>query len=246
MRFVFLLALLTSFVPALARKPVYQRKINHLLGDIAYIDSKKSIAFTFWIQLVNEPVASQFNKLFKQRDRPMTILIPDNAAWDTYLRDLGRNTTDIESFSDPAMRALFTELYPFFFFEGALDTSDVADGETIILDSWKKSPVGDWPLSIAFRRNTSLGPTGADLEAGTASPYNGTFVSSPYGSGNVEIPNYATDNGCLAQVVPYMPTVPKNLSITIADLGVVGWSEIIKRVPAAASLEISRSQFPPS
>lgn len=44
----------------------------------------------------------------------MTILIPDNAAWDTYLRDLGRNTTDIESFSDPAMRALFTELYPFF------------------------------------------------------------------------------------------------------------------------------------
>lgn len=56
-------------------------------------------------------------------------------------------------------------------FEGKLDTTTILEGETVVLESAKKSPVGDWPLTLAFRRDVGLTANGTE--------YNLTVSSGP-------------------------------------------------------------------
>ncbi|GAA5843261.1 hypothetical protein JCM11251_002265 [Rhodosporidiobolus azoricus] len=247
MHFFAALTLLTCFSSALAKVPKRRKNIDLLLSDVAYINIKETSAFTFWIQLVDDKLATKFNQLFKHQD-PYTLLYPNNEAWDAHLTSMGANTTDIESLTTKEWRAYFTDLYPYFFFRGNLNTTALEDGETLVLESYKRSPVGDWPLTVSFRREASLEPNATALEEGSAFAYNGTFYSTPYGSGDVTIPDYPA-RGSVAQVVNFFPTIPKNLSLTVADLNVTGWDELVKRSPIAASLEISLNYtllIPPS
>ncbi|GAA5899616.1 hypothetical protein JCM6882_001164 [Rhodosporidiobolus microsporus] len=237
MRVLSALTVLSCATAALAKVPKWRKNIDLLLGDVAYINIKSTSAFTFWIQLVDDKLATQFDNLFKHQD-PYTLLYPDNEAWDAHLTGMGANTTDIESLLTKEWRGYFSDLYPFFFFRGTLNTTALDDGETLVLESWKRSPVGDWPLMVAFRREASLEANATAAEEGTAFPYNGTFYSTPYGSGDVIIPDYES-RGSVAQVVNYFPTIPKNLSVTVADLNVTGWDDLVKRSPLAAALETS-------
>ncbi|GAA6004105.1 hypothetical protein JCM10207_002428 [Rhodosporidiobolus poonsookiae] len=247
MRFSSTLAALALAAPALARGSHYLRKIDSLLGDLGYIETPKTIAFTFWIQLVSDKLGNQLNNVFKGKET-YTILMPETQAWDEYLTSLGGNTTEIESFSQQKWRDLFTDLYPYLFLKGALNTTAVEAGETVVLDSIKQSPVGDWPLSIAFRWESAYEP-GVDENGNfTSAVYNGTVYNEPWGAANITIPDNAV-RGQVAQVINYMPTMPKNLGATITDLGVEGWSELTSRVSSAAALETSRNYtllLPPS
>ncbi|GAA6043587.1 hypothetical protein JCM8097_005269 [Rhodosporidiobolus ruineniae] len=249
MHVVAALTLAVALVPSIQAKPlVWHRKISTLFGDLSYIKTRYSAAFTFWVQLVNEPVKSEFVHLLDNEEQSWTVLMPNTTVWDQYLTGLGGNTTNIESLTTKEWRNTFTEIYPYFFFEGSLNTSAVPTGDTVVLHSHKKSPVGDWPLHIAFRREASLEPNATAIEEGSAFPYNGTFFSTPYGSGDVSIPDNPVRE-TVAQILSYMPTIPKNLSVTAADLGTPEWAQLAARVPAAAALETSYNYtllLPPS
>ncbi|GAA5843044.1 hypothetical protein JCM11251_002715 [Rhodosporidiobolus azoricus] len=257
MRFLAALTLLACISSALAGVPkrrkmvtgVWVWNIDHLLSRVSSIKRQQTMAYTLWIQLVDDKLASKLNQLFKD-PAPYTLLVPNDEAWDAHLTSMGANTTDIESLTTKEWRAHFTDLYPYLFFDGILNTTAVEVGETVILDSYKRSPVGDWPLTVAFRRDASLEPNATAVRERLAFPYNGTFYSNPYGSGDVIIPDRpARGFTAQMQVVDFLPTIPKNLSVTVADLNVTGWDELVKRSPIAAGLETSLNYtllLPPS
>ncbi|KAI5475783.1 hypothetical protein MNV49_000834, partial [Pseudohyphozyma bogoriensis] len=118
-------------------------------------------------------------------------------------------------------------------FKGLLNVSAVPVGETVILESFKQSPVGDWPLTTSFRRETS-DPTD-----------NGTFYSTA-GSAvgatvNVSIPNTVAGPHCWAQVLTGWIAEPQNLSVTIEALNISSWSQIASRLPSIAALETTQN-----
>ncbi|GAA5874892.1 hypothetical protein JCM8547_003603 [Rhodosporidiobolus lusitaniae] len=247
MRFLSSFVLLSALSVVLARKPVYRAGVDQLLGDIAYLDTRWSAGFTFWIQLLNKPVADSFTSLFKgKHQKQWTILMPNSTALVDYIEAAGGNTTDIEGLTTKEWRDFFTDLYPFFFVEGTLNTSAIAADETVVFDSWKKSPVGDWQLPIAFRRNPTFEP---DLTVNGTFPYNGTFFFEPYGEANVTNPDYQSKGGNVAQLLNAVPIEPKNLSTTLAALDITSWLSITSRIPAVAALETSHDftlLLPPS
>ncbi|GAA6045400.1 hypothetical protein JCM8097_002327 [Rhodosporidiobolus ruineniae] len=248
MRFFAALALLVLASTAQASLS-WHRKFDSLLGELAKVKLRYTGAFTLWIQLVNKDVEKRFFHLLDDKNQHYTILLPNTTAFDQWITANGGNASEIDDMGSQPWKDRFSDIYPYFFFDGALNTSAVEPDKTVVLNSLKTSPVGNWPLPIAFRRDPALIPDAAALKNKTAWAYNGTFYSTPYGFGDVSMPAHRTNDGSMANVLPYVPTIPKNLSVTATDLGIPEWTQLAARVPAAAALETSYNYtllLPPS
>lgn len=57
--------------------------------------------------------------------------------------------------------------------KGTLNTTAVEDGTTVVFESFKKSPAGDWPLTMAFRKEAGYEAVGINDTV-----YNGTVINA--------------------------------------------------------------------
>ncbi|KAM0754992.1 hypothetical protein T439DRAFT_377389 [Meredithblackwellia eburnea MCA 4105] len=217
-----------------ARAPKYEKYVSQVMGNIAYIDTKQSIGFGYWVQLADKSLIPLFNKLTLKDE--MTIVMPNTEAFANFIESKGGNWSDPETLTTPAWRSIWDDTYDYFFFKTKLNTSAIAEGETVVLESYKQSPVGDWPLTIAYRREVGYAAIGVNDTV-----YNGTFVAEPWGVSNVSFPDYVAYPNINADLVTGWIYEPRNLSVTIAKMNVTAWTDITSRLPSIASLETQQN-----
>lgn len=58
---------------------------------------------------------------------------------------------------------------------GTFLTTDLVVGETVLVDTYKKSPAGNWPLQFAIRRDEKMNEWSNVVN----STYNGTVYAAP-------------------------------------------------------------------
>ncbi|KAK4046807.1 hypothetical protein OIV83_005802 [Microbotryomycetes sp. JL201] len=206
----------------------YHRQADTLVRSVNGLQGKGTTGFAAYIQLAKPEVI--VSSLEKYAQKSLTIVVPNNALWDVELSRLGVNTTEVDSLMTSQWSEWFTETFQYLFFDTNLNTSAVADGQTVLLNSIKKSPAGDWPLQIAFRRDQSFAVESDAL-------VNGTFYA-----GQIKTPNMGAKPGVVAHVVGGKDFLyePQSLSATLASLGVTSWPDLVAKVPLAAELENSR------
>ncbi|KII85364.1 hypothetical protein PLICRDRAFT_178446 [Plicaturopsis crispa FD-325 SS-3] len=242
------------------RAPVYKRSESAVISLLSATDPFTTTAFGAWIQLAADTVLPI---LKNPNSKELTIVVPSNAAFNDFVTSRGGNISDPASISTAEWVQVWEDVFPYFFFQG-IYTTDLLSNTTTVLDSVKTSALGDWPLSIGLRfdedqeaadNSTSTasntrrdndddggdgdgdGDTTDGDDGDTTDVYNGTVYSTPYGSGNIIIPDTPLTDTIYIQVVDYWPTLPRNLSATIAALNVTAWSAISSRLPSIAGLE---------
>lgn len=166
----------------------------------------------------------------------MTLVMPGTESFNDILEARGGNWSNPRSGMTAEFKVFWCDVMPYFFVKNQFNASLVPDGTSFLLDSYKVSPAGDWPLQHVYRR---------DVDAVAADPsYNGSMFYEPYGSGNISIPTYPINNDVSGFVFDFWPNEPQSLSATVAAAGVSNWAELTARVPAAAALDTQRSQQP--
>lgn len=103
-------------------------------------------------------------------------MMPSTESFNDILEARGGNWSDPRSGMTPAFQDFWADVMPYFFFKGRLNVSEVVDGTTVLLESYKQSPAGDWPLLMAYRRDP--GVEDAYL-AEFNSTWNGTVFNAP-------------------------------------------------------------------
>lgn len=213
-------------------------------------------------------------------------MMPSTESFNEILEARGGNWSDPRTGMTPAFQDFWADVMPYFFIRGRLNVSDVVDGTTILLESYKQSPAGNWPLLMSYRRDP--GVEDAYL-AEFNSTWNGTVFNEPCESwppsvdhlrgntmnildiflidsaGNVSIAAFDINTDVVGMVFDLWPvrevaldtrsfesdilkfasilqTEPKNLTETVAALGIDGWPSLTEKLSAAAALDTQRSQ----
>ncbi|KAM0786569.1 hypothetical protein ACM66B_002025 [Microbotryomycetes sp. NB124-2] len=226
------LALIGACLVAAVSAGKYHRTADSLIRSISSLQQKDTTGFGVYIQLAKPDVLVSSLEA-KHGHKPITVVVPSNSLFDAELTRLGANTTDVESLMTDEWSQWFTSTFEYLFFEGQLNSSAIEDGQTVLIDSIKKSPAGDWPLQIAFRRDPS-----SETETDVVS--NGTFFTGLYAA-DIKSPDLVAMPWVAANVVSGKdyPSEPQSLSATISGLGFSGWSQIFAQVPLAAELDKS-------
>ncbi|KAL8290218.1 hypothetical protein RQP46_003157 [Phenoliferia psychrophenolica] len=201
----------------------FQSFAAKVLGTVTYLDYEQTPGFGLWAQIASEKLSPLFKN---NEDTVMTILVPNTEAFENWIVANGGNSTAPESLTTKEWETRWNGVFEYLFFKGTLNsTSD----ETVVLASFKQSPVGAWPLTVAFRREAAYEPVGVNDTA-----YNGT-INNALGGVNISLPDSAVGPNIMVQVEP------QNLSVAIAALNISSWEQVCKRISAASDLETQRN-----
>ncbi|KAL7409462.1 hypothetical protein BDY24DRAFT_403161 [Mrakia frigida] len=159
MQLSFLSLLALSLVPScLARRTLnWQKYGSQILQHLQRADGPTTSAFVFNAQNADKTLVPLFKK-FKHVNT--SIFAPTNAAFLSYITESGGNMSDPKQQSTKEFKQKWNDQFTYFFINGTFLTTDLVVGETVLVDTYKKSPAGDWPLQFAIdftSRKTSLG-----------------------------------------------------------------------------------------
>ncbi|CED82646.1 FAS1 domain [Phaffia rhodozyma] len=151
-------------------------------------------AWAYWAQTADHALIPLFKEIEKAGAN-YTIAVPTIAGFRTFTTSKGVNTSDLATLNSKGWKSTWADAYPYHFLKSTVKTTAVKSNQTIILDSYKTSPAGDWPLQMVYYMDGNIKAKDVSAASTSSSSSNSTTSTSGHGSSSSNSTTSASGHG---------------------------------------------------